>query len=271
MRRSLSIKKVRFMPETFRRRIRGFLERVGIRSMGISSFENLDAGQVAQKIRSRYNYNGPLLDIFSGHQGTVVHKWHHYIPLYDRYLSNRRGNVRFLEIGVSKGGSLEMWRRYLGDSAAIFGVDINAACMKYDGLFGSVRIGSQSDPEFLRSVVQEMGGVDIILDDGSHRMADINKSLSVLFPMLSEDGLYIIEDLHTAYWRSHGGGGRRTFFRHLVKVFDDMHRWYHSEGVKTPGIGDACVAVHVHDSFVVLEKGVQHRPEHSRVGVPEGD
>ena len=259
------------MLKKYRHRIRVVLERVGIRSMGISSFENRDVGQVAQKIRSRYLYDGPLLDMFSSHQGSVVHKWHHYIPLYDRYLSERRGSVRFLEIGVSKGGSLEMWRRYLGHSAVIFGIDIDLACTKYDGLSGSVRIGSQSDPTFLRSVVQEMGGVDVILDDGSHRMADINKSLSALFPMLNEGGLYIIEDLHTAYWKSHGGGGRKSFFRNLVKIFDDMHRWYHFKAIKTPGVGDAVVAVHVHDSFVVLEKGRQYRPEHSRVGLPENN
>ena len=51
-----------------------------------------------------------------------------------------------------------------------------------------------------------MGGIDIVLDDGSHNMKDIIVSLESLFPMLNDGGVYMIEDLHTAYWRKFGGG-----------------------------------------------------------------
>ncbi|WP_196801186.1 class I SAM-dependent methyltransferase [Thioalkalivibrio sp. ALJ2] len=257
---------IRLLPQKSRSYIRRVLEKAGVLSMGISRFESHDSSKVSKIIQEQYRYKGELLDIFSSHQGNIVHKWHHYIPLYDRYLCDRRGDVRFLEIGVSEGGSLEVWRRYLGDSAIIVGVDVDPSCRKYDGYAGRVRIGSQADAIFLQSVVEEMGGLDVVLDDGSHLMQDIKKSLSVLFPLMNNGGLYIIEDLHTSYWREYGGGGRNSFFRELMGIIDDMHRWYHSKDVKTAGIGDSCVAVHVHDSFVVLEKGVQFRPEHSRIG-----
>ena len=107
----------------------------------------------------------------AGNEGVKVHKWHHYLPLYDRYFGQYRGTpVKFLEIGVNNGGSLQMWRRYFGPDAVICGIDINPDCAQYDGQSGMVRIGSQDDPEFLASVIEEMGGIDAVLDDGSHRM-----------------------------------------------------------------------------------------------------
>lgn len=32
-------------------------------------------------------------------------------------------------------------------------------------------------------------------------------SFKVLFPFVKEGGVYAIEDLHTSYWRTHGGHG----------------------------------------------------------------
>lgn len=40
--------------------------------------------------------------------------------------------------------------------------------MVFNGKHEQVRIESQDDAKFLESIVTEMGGVDIILDDGSH-------------------------------------------------------------------------------------------------------
>lgn len=229
-----------------------------------------DGEDVRSHIRNAYGYEGPLLDIYANHTGRRVNKWHHYIPLYDRYLApyRERPGLRMLEIGVDKGGSLEMWRSYFGPEATIFGIDISEACAAFDGEAGQVRIGSQIDEPFLNSVVEEMGGIDIVLDDGSHKMAHVRESLRLLYPKLNAGGTYIVEDMHTAYYRGFGGGvGNRDNFFNLVRsVFDDMHRWYHPAEPRLEGIGDAVSGVHVHDSFVVLEKGPVHRPAYSLVG-----
>src|SRR5690606_7193808 len=87
---------------------------------------------VAADIRDKYQFDGDLLRIYAGNTGAVVHKWHHYIPIYDRYFARFRNTpVRFLEIGVSKGGSLQMWRQYLGPEARICGIDINPDCARF--------------------------------------------------------------------------------------------------------------------------------------------
>ena len=58
--------------------------------------------------------------VYYRHGGRLAHKWHHYLEVYDRFLTVRRGTgVRLLEIGVDQGGSLEIWREYLGPKAVM--------------------------------------------------------------------------------------------------------------------------------------------------------
>lgn len=238
------------------------------RRQRIGKFSFPDGLDIRANINSRYGFDGELLDFYIDDNKSPIHKWHHYIPLYDRYFSRfRGGKVRFLEIGVSQGGSLHMWRRYFGGDAIIYGIDINPECMKYNGVSGQVRIGSQADHDFLLSVINEMGGVDIVLDDGSHKMEHIVASLNVLFPVLNNSGVYFIEDLHTAYWRKWGGGYNRrgNFFNMVRALIDDMHHWYHIENLKHKVIGESCSGIHVHDSIVVLDKNDAHIPFHSHI------
>jgi len=166
------------------------------------------------------------------HDGQGFTKSWHYLDFYNRRLgalaeqSRNRSlpqPLRILEIGVWQGGSLSLWREFFGDSAVIFGVDISEECAHLPNLAGQVRIGSQNDARFLRDVVQEMGGVDIVIDDGSHRCRDVITSFTTLFPLLNEGGLYFIEDLHTSYWPQWQGGLRRRvssieFLKDLIDV-----------------------------------------------------
>ena len=57
----------------------------------------------------------------------------------------------------------------------------------------------------MKSVVDEMGGLDIVIDDGSHINQHVIESFQILFPHLSRRGFYWIEDLHTSYWPRWGG------------------------------------------------------------------
>ena len=232
-------------------------------------FEYDTTSDIKKDIQKKYGYDGDLVDLFADNKGAVVHKWHHYIPVYDRYFSCFRGKkIRFLEIGVSNGGSLQMWRKYFGDNAIIYGIDIDPKCEKLNGLAGQVRIGSQADYHFLEAIVKEMGGVDVILDDGSHHMDHIPATLNYLFSHLSYGGVYMIEDLHTAYWKKFGGGyqSKKNFFNFSMDLVDDMHHWYHRKKIKKTAVSKNCSGIHIHDSILVLEKNKLFKPVHSRVG-----
>ena len=150
---------------------------------------------VERDIKSKYGENSEFANLYASHEGCLIHKWHHYLHLYDRYFGSFKDkkNLRFLEIGVSQGGSLQMWRKFFGEEATIFGIDIDPKCKQYDGLYGQVRIGSQDDKLFLESVIKEMGGVDIVLDDGSHIMPHIKDSLDIIFPLLSNEDFSIYD------------------------------------------------------------------------------
>lgn len=234
----------------------------------IRDFEFDPSKDVAADITAKYGFEDDLLDLFVNNKERPVHKWHHYIPIYDRYFSRFRGtNVRFLEIGVFRGGSLQMWRNYFGDKATIFGIDSDPNCASLDGDSGSVRIGSQDDAEFLNRVIEEMGGVDIVLDDGSHQMKHLIKTFRTLFPLLNQSGVYMAEDLCTSYWRSYGGGyGRRAnFFSFLSRLMNDMHHWWHVHPINYPDLSDMISGIHMHDSIAVFEKGKAFRPTHSEI------
>jgi hypothetical protein len=212
--------------------------------------------------------SGDLERLFFATRGVAVNKWLHYLPIYERYFAPYRGTpVRMLEIGVSRGGSLDLWRRYFGADATIFGIDIDPACLSVVAAPNQVRIGSQADPAFLLGVIEELGAPDIILDDGSHVATHQQASFETLFPRLKEGGLYVIEDLHTAYWPDFDGGHRRpgTAIELVKQMIDDMHGWYHRRPTPTPA-KDAVGAIHVHDSLVVLEKRRRARPSHILVG-----
>lgn len=225
-------------------------------------------GNVRQDLMNKFGSTGDLAQIYSSEGDSIVHKWHHYIPIYERYFEKYRGQkIRFLEIGVSKGGSLRMWREYFGPEAIVFGIDINENCFKLNGVHAEVRIGSQDDPSFLSSVVLEMGGIDVVLDDGSHNMQHISASMRILFPKLNKGGIYVIEDLHTAYWRGFGGSyhSKANFFKIIPELINDIHSWYHPYGKRSVLANDGPTSIHIHDSIVILEKEINYPPTHSQV------
>lgn len=129
---------------------------------------------------------------------------HDYCRIYEKYFEPLRDqNVTLLELGFgghedpSKGGeSMNMWEAYF-QNARLACVDISP---KNDNIItGALYIGSQDDEAFLTSVVHNIGGVDIIVDDASHISSLTIKSFQILFPLLKSGGYYCVEDLHSSY------------------------------------------------------------------------
>jgi hypothetical protein len=186
-----------------------------------------------------------------------VHKWKHYLPIYERYFSDFVYKpLLFMEIGCWKGGSLQLWKRYFGPQAVIIGIDINPACKAFEEDQIHVRIGPQQDTQFLQSVLDEFGMPDIILDDGSHVMSHVNATFDYLYPRMGKNGLYMVEDLHTAYWQEFEGGVRRanTFIEKAKGLIDELNA-DHTRGALPPTpFTRSTHALHFYDSIVVLER-----------------
>ncbi len=117
-----------------------------------------------------------------------------------------------------------------------------------------------------------MGGLDIVLDDGSHVASHQRTSFSTLFPLLSEGGLYIIEDMHKAYWPSFEGGLKRrgTAIEFLKDKIDHMHRHYRTRGLNTEATMPDIESIQFFDSIAVVRKRKQLPRYHVKVPSPEG-
>lgn len=131
-------------------------------------------------------------------------KWDSYFDVYEKWLNIYSGkSVSLLEIGVCEGGSLAMWKDYLGDEAKIIGIDIEQSStniLKENMNRVYVEIGDQSDSRFLSKIIDRHGVPDIVIDDGSHRREDIFKTLQFLLPRMRPGSVYIVEDLHGTFW-----------------------------------------------------------------------
>jgi hypothetical protein len=127
------------------------------------------------------------------------HLTHNFAQFYDRYFTELRDRpIKLLEIGIGRGASIRMWKRYFR-RAQLFAVESEPRRGKYRFLGAKVYVGRQEDRTFLRSMMDQIGPVDIIIDDGSHRVDDQQITLGCLFPYLKPGGHYIIEDIHTSF------------------------------------------------------------------------
>lgn len=165
------------------------------------------------------------LDRFCSDKGSHFLSRHHYSTAYHALLGPRRDSIRnFVEIGIGEdtAPSVAAWRRYL-PHASIFALDNKKAtdikdrldsgatgrmkarqkeggCEHDDAVWDArVRLTTDTDAtdaaQVARAALPPRGSADVIIDDGSHRLKDQEKTLALLWDTLSPNGLYIIEDV----------------------------------------------------------------------------
>ena len=195
---------------------------------------------------------------FLNNKGRPIHKMAHYFAAYERHFGRFVGRPGvFLEIGAGNGGSSQMWKRWFGPLVRIVTIDINPICRQFEDEQIAVRIGDQSDPAFLQTLIDEFGRFDAVLDDGSHRMDHVTKSFNFLYPKIAPSGVYMVEDMHTAYWPDWGGGLRNksTFVEYFKMLIDELNARYvpNEELAPTQFTADTfCMSAY--DSILVFEK-----------------
>lgn len=119
-------------------------------------------------------------------KGTI----HSYIDDYYEITFNdyRFSAKNILEIGINRGHSINMWNEYF-INAKITGVDITdrgAVCPSCNLIYGDAT---------KKETFEYIQDLDIIIDDGSHKLEHQIKSFEILFPKLLPGGIYIIEDV----------------------------------------------------------------------------
>lgn len=225
-----------------------------------------------RRIPALWSATSDLQKIVAVHTGHVMNKWKHYFEIYDRHFARFRGrDITLLEIGVAGGGSLEIWRRYFGPKARIFGLDVNPDCKRFESPGTRIVIGSQGNTDLLKRVAEETGPIDILIDDGSHTYEHQLSTFRTLFEHVSENGVYGCEDLWTSYSKEEYGGGLRqpgTFVEFLKELIDETNAWFWREGVETEtsGFANAVHGIHFYPALVVIEKRAMQKPIVTPVG-----
>lgn len=122
---------------------------------------------------------------------------HSYIDnLYDELLSKKIDSTDILEIGVSQGGSIQLWRDYF-INATIDAVDINDCSKFLDRHRINHIIGNAYTKDFFCNLKNEY---DIIIDDGPHTLDTMIFFVKNYLNLLRHDGIAIIEDIKSDEW-----------------------------------------------------------------------
>jgi hypothetical protein len=197
----------------------------------------------------------PLWTYFNAHkEGRGIWKWSHYFEIYQRHLAKFVGReVHVVEIGIHSGGSLGMWRHYLGPESRVTGIDIEEACRVYENEHTAIFIGDQADREFWKTFREQAPAVDILIDDGGHTDEQQRVTLEEMLPHIRPGGVYLCEDVHRV-------GNRFAAYAHVLA---DQLNAYHPlspsepDGPSTSVTTDfqkAIHSVHFYPYVVVIEK-----------------
>ena len=197
-------------------------------------------------------------------------KWgaHWYTQHYHTHFKKiRHKKLNILEIGVGGyddptqgGNSLRTWKKYFPKSN-IYAIDIYDKKQLEEKRI-KIFMGSQVDNLFLDEVCKKIGKIDIIVDDGSHLNEHVIESFKKLFPKLNENGIYVVEDLETAYWPDYGGESvnlknEKTSINFFKALVDSLN---HSELIR-PGFKSSYFdlnikGIHFYHNMVFIQKGI---------------
>jgi hypothetical protein len=227
---------------------------------------NLSLGHGAE-VRSN-----PLEEYFRNNTGRQIVKWQHYFEIYHRHFAAFRGRSPVVvEIGVLKGGSLQMWHHYFGPGARVVGIDVDPKCLKFEDSGTTILIGDQADRKFLATVRERVPRVDILIDDGGHSMKQQTTTFEELYPHIQPDGIYLCEDMQTSLWPEFGGGYGRpgTFLEYSKTLVDKLYGWHSRDSALTVGAFTVSAhSLHFYDGVLVVEKRPMEQPRQYMTGEP---
>jgi hypothetical protein len=145
--------------------------------------------------------------IYADNELTDKNTTHCYFNIYEKLLDPiRKTASNVLEVGIYWGGSIQLWRDYF-PNAQIYGVDIcsldfiKKSSIKNDHNISLFTNTNGYDDTFIQtSFVNKNIKFDMVLDDGPHSLQSIIDFINKYLPLLSENGILIIEDVQDFQW-----------------------------------------------------------------------
>ena len=190
-----------------------------------------------------------LESIFNKYDTDKKASFHNYSRQYEELLKNyRNNNIKYLEIGVKNGGSILAMRDAFKNASCILGLDINPSSKIYENITNNifVEIGDGTNKDFIQQITKKYGTFDIILDDGSNTNKDVIMSFELLFPLLNDNGLYIVEDTICYKSNPYLNDKYPNHLNYFHKYTPYLNQWRYDSN---EGIKDHCI-----DPFKIKKK-----------------
>ena len=203
-----------------------------------------------------------LHNYFLNNKGEAIFKHLPFFDIYERHFSKYRGkDINMMEIGVGSGGAVKMWREYFRNNNAnvnIYSIDKNPKCKQFEGDNIKIFIGSQDDRDFLNEVKSQIPKLDILIDDGGHRMNQQIITFEEMYGHIKDDGIYLCEDVYTSYWTNFGGGYKNpnSFIEYTKNLIDYLNAYWATEedDLYPNSFTDSAYSIHYYDGIVIIEK-----------------
>ena len=122
---------------------------------------------------------------------------HCYIEQFyeSAFLPYRDKSISLLEVGISGGSCLYLWKKYFSNSSRIIGVD-NRPHVIGPQFLSIPGVDQYYENAYSSEFADRMPALDIVIDDGSHVMADQEKFIELYAPKLKSGGVLVIEDIY---------------------------------------------------------------------------
>ncbi len=155
------------------------------------------------------------------------HFWHRFAAVYETQLKALTNVTSVLDFGVFRGNSIR-WLSEKYPDARIYGCDILAPQPEWP-VSEAIQYFQvdQASPDQLRRLFDYIGvDLDLIIEDGSHLPLHQKNCLIEGIKHLRQDGVYIVEDIHTSHpehqYYTAGGPGFYIGPLHLLLAIEHL-------------------------------------------------
>ncbi len=189
--------------------------------------------------------------------GDLTRQGHNYWEVYDEYfLPFRDKEINFIEFGFgAHGDCLRTFAEYFSNAKNIVGADHNRSFVD-DLVFEDERIKrfwvNQHEVKTIDDLKDNISdeGIeffDIVIDDGNHSTQSITNCFAKFFPLVSEGGIYVIEDTYDLVEKTLQGQLNILSLLQVCANEDELEDWKTEvENVQS---------VHTYRGLVFIKKG----------------